>query len=46
MSRRRIDWTKYKKIVKKAKQAFFDNKIYKIVLTNKRSWDLINQIKK
>ena len=46
ISRRRTDWIKYKKSVKKTKRIFFDNKIQEIVLTNKKLWDLMNWVKK
>ena len=36
---------KYRKTVKIAKRLFFDNKIQEIVLSNKRSWDLMNWVK-
>ena len=41
--RRRIDWIKYKKSVKRV---FFDNRIQEIASTNKRPWNLINWVKK
>ena len=36
ISRRRLDWIKYKDTVKIAKYTFFNNKIQEIVMTNKR----------
>ena len=42
ISRRRIDWINYKKLVRTAKEVVFDNRIQEIALTNKRLWDLMN----
>ena len=40
------DWKEFKKIVKKTKHIFFNDKIQEIALKNKRPWDFINQVKK
>ena len=45
-SKRKYNQITYKKLVKVAKQVFFDNRIQEITLTNKRLWDLMNQLKK
>ena len=37
ISRKRMDWIKYRKTVKTAKQIFFNKKIQEIILTNKRT---------
>ena len=42
MSRRKINWISYKKMVSIAKCIFFDNKIQEIASTNKRPFNLIN----
>ena len=42
MSRKKINWINYKKMVRIAKCIFFDNKIQEIASTNKRSCNLIN----
>ena len=36
ISKRKTDWTRYRKKVKLAKRFFFDNKIQEIMLSNKR----------
>ena len=36
------DWKNFKKVIKKTKYIFFNNKIQEITLKNKRSWDLMN----
>ena len=36
------DWKEFKKIVKKTKHIFFNDKIQEIALKNKRPWDFIN----
>ena len=46
ISRKRLDWIKYMKMVKMAKQIFFNNKIQEITSTNKIPWNLMNQVKK
>ena len=46
VSRRKRDWINYKKIVRTTKQVFFDSRIQEIASTNKRPWNLMNQIKK
>lgn len=40
------DWKKFKRIIKRTKHTFFDNKIQKIALKNKRSWNLMSWIRK
>jgi len=42
MSRRKINWITYKKMVRIANCIFFDNKIQEIASTNKRPCNLIN----
>jgi len=39
-------WSKFKRIVKKTKRIFFNKKIQEIISKNKRSWDLMNWVKK
>jgi len=46
MSRRKINWISYKKMVRIAKCIFFDNKIQEIASTNKRPFNHINWAKK
>jgi len=45
-SGKRKDWKIYRKLVKLAKQMFFDKRIQEIALLNKRPWDLMNWVKK
>jgi len=40
------DWKKFQRFVKQTKYSFFDEKIQDIVSKNKRSWNLMNQVKK
>ena len=39
-------WKEFKANVRTAKRKFFDEKIYKIVLSNKRPWDLMNWVRR
>ena len=40
------DWTTFKKMVKAAKQSYFDEKIQEIASFKKRPWDLMNWVRK
>jgi len=44
-SRSLEDWKPYKNTICYSKNAFFEEKIHKIAITNKRSWDLMNWVK-
>ena len=41
-----LSWKAYKSTIQDAKKKFFNEKIYKIVSSNKQSWDLMNWVKK
>lgn len=39
------DWKRFKEVIKKTKQEFFDNKILKIMSKNHRLWNLMSWVK-
>ena len=44
-SRSRSDWSKFKKMVKRTKRIFFNEKIQEIATRNKKPWNLMNWVK-